>query len=184
MTVAMTSGQARASTAGRESTAGQNGLDRIEARPIAPGFVVIALHGLGDRALVTDAIQKLPSLVLSDSVLVDLSGLTLVDPDVLKVLVTAVKEMTGGSGAFCLLCSRLTGRLLLSRSGVADNVPIFATVADALQAQVHHQEGYGEGWTQPTERRRGPQRPDRLAAEIDSRRAQRAERRAGDRATR
>lgn len=162
-----------AAAAGPEPITGEVRRTHIETQLSAPGFVVIALHGLGDRALVTDAAEELSRLDLADQVMVELSGLTLIDPDAIRVLVRALEDSTGDTGAFCLLCSRLTGRLLLAKSGVADRVPIFATAGDALQAQVYRQEGYGDGWSWPTEPRPRSQPTNGHAAEIESRRVRR-----------
>lgn len=164
----------QAEVVGREPVADGTGpSDHIELQEVQSGFVMVALHGVGDLALITAVAEELRSLAPTDHIIVDLSGATIVDLAAIDVLVSALNDASGDAGEFCFLCSRLTGRLLLQRSGAADSVPIFATAGDAQQAQVYYQEGYGEGWRWSAERRQSREETNDLAPDIQSRRARR-----------
>lgn len=170
--VSVTSDQVEA--AGAEPSAGSRGHpDGLEVQQVAPAFIVVALYGLGDRALINAAADEVRCLAPTDHIMVNLSGITIVDLVAIEVLVSALDDATGDRRKFCFVCSRLTGRLLLHRSGVADGVPIFATSGDAQQARVHHQEGYGDGWSWSAERRSdqqangGPPDPQSFRARQD-----------------
>ncbi len=75
-------------------------------------------------------------LDLSDCILCDIAVLAEVDPAVWGL----------ASDQVCVVCSRLTGRQLLSRIGVADRVAVFGRREDALQARILCESGYGLGW--------------------------------------
>lgn len=78
------------------------------------------------------------------AILVDLSDCVL--DDIAVVLLAAPAMWSAASEQLCVVCSRMTGRLLLARVGLTERVALFGRREDALQARVLHAAGYGAGW--------------------------------------
>lgn len=90
-------------------------------------------------------------------IIVDLDTATLLDPSGVRVLLSAVADEAGGAPV-CLATSRLSARLVLARWGIAETTALFASAADALQALVLADDGYGEGWVAGAPAHHVPQR--------------------------
>lgn len=107
---------------------------------------VIALDGGLDSDFADDLAPAVASAVRNaPAVVIDLDQVTLLDGEGLQRICETVDGASQGEQ--CLVASRLSGRLVLERWGVADRYPVFTSVADALQARAFEASGYGDGWT-------------------------------------
>ena len=112
-------------------------LVRVE---VIDGVRVVHIDGCATDEDLRDAFSAL-SHHAGPSVL-DLSELTLVGP--------GLAELVGGlvdtCGAVCVTARRHTAKVILQRSGIAQQCVVFTSVGDALQALRLAEAGYGTGW--------------------------------------
>lgn len=108
--------------------------------------VVVEVSGLaaGDWAdsLALELLALGPDLRL----VIDVSPATLVNP---ASLCGALDELIAAGAdphRICLVCERLSALVLLRRYGATEQVAVFGSSRDAIQALVMHGEGYGPGW--------------------------------------
>lgn len=110
------------------------------------GVVVVEVSGLaaGDWAdsLALELLALGPDLRL----VVDVSPATLVDPASLCAALDTVLAAGSDPHRVCLVCERLSALVLLRRYGATEQVAVFGSSRDAIQALVMHIEGYGPGW--------------------------------------
>lgn len=109
------------------------------------GAVVLSVSAPVNGSLLSKLTAHLRRAPAGQPVIIDLSALTLGNAEMLERLVVFVRSLSG-SGV-CLVCSRLSARRLLRLAGAADIVPIFMSTADAIQALLFHEDGYGSGWS-------------------------------------
>lgn len=109
------------------------------------GATVISVTGAINADLFSKLDTEFRRLPVAQPVIINLSGLTLGSVRTLEQLVFFVRSLSGSRVS--LVCSRLSARRLLRFAGAADVVPVFMTTADALQALLHHDQGYGPGWS-------------------------------------
>ncbi len=104
-------------------------------RQHAVGVAIVVLQGLEDAEVLASAAGELRSLALPERVVVDLSEVTLVDPDVVKVLASTLLGMSEQGRQLFLVCRRLSGRHLL-REWAGDTIQVFRNTVDALRTLV------------------------------------------------
>ncbi len=98
-------GDALSGHADRSSEVPATSPDRtaVEVRQHAVGVAIVVLRGLEDAEVLASAAAELRSLALPERVVVDLSEVTLVDPDVIKVLASTLLG-TSERAASCSWC--------------------------------------------------------------------------------
>lgn len=111
------------------------------------GAVVASIDGALDRSLAELLESPLRSIVVGAShVIIDVDRAVLADKVGVATAVTAVRDAGDDSTELCLVASRMSSRLLLARWGIDTSVPVFTSVADALQALTFQLAGFGDGW--------------------------------------
>jgi hypothetical protein len=80
------------------------------------GATVVTISGIADGALVRRLVDTLGSLPRVGPVVLDLSDVTLSDPDAVRVLSTHIERYVGVTRAR-LVCARLSARRMLRRFG-------------------------------------------------------------------
>lgn len=109
------------------------------------GVTVVTLDGGLDPDFVAAIAPTLARVLAgAEAVVVDLE-VTLLDPEGFEALERTVHRATGGAER-CVVASRLSGRMVLERWGVAERCAVFTSVADALQSLAFQANGYGDGW--------------------------------------
>ncbi|HEX9681730.1 MAG TPA: hypothetical protein VGA13_01490 [Acidimicrobiales bacterium] len=110
------------------------------------GVAVVEVSGALDRPSLDDLTTVVCGLGAScEHVVVDLDLATIIDArTTLRSVVRLALDDT--TPKVCLVCGRVTARILLDRAGVSAVVPVFQSVGDALQAVVMEREGFGRGW--------------------------------------
>ena len=98
------------------------------------GAIVVALHGAVDTATLARQAEALRRLARRPRPFVlDLGGLTLLDADALRRLVSALKLAGAGRGRLAVVCGRSSGMCLLHRWRIAELAPLFRTVDAAVE---------------------------------------------------
>ena len=107
---------------------------------------IVTLDGGLDGSLVDLVLPVLPGVLAgAGPVVLDLDQVALLDQSALDRLLAAFDRATAGDER-CIVASRLSGRMVLERWGVATRYGVFTSVADALQARAFEANGYGAGW--------------------------------------
>lgn len=110
------------------------------------GVTIANLDGGLDDALARRVAPLLTDLLAeAEAVIVDLDQTTLLDHSALDVLVGVLATVEPGRR--CIVTGRLSSRLVLDRWGLPDDLVVFTSVADALQARTFVESGYGTGWS-------------------------------------
>ena len=109
------------------------------------GATVISVTGAINPGLFSTLDAEFRRVPVGRPVIINLSGLTLGSVRVLEQLVVFLGSLSGSRVS--LVCGRLSARRLLRFAGAADIVPVFMTTADAVQALLLHDQGYGSGWS-------------------------------------
>jgi len=118
---------------------------RLRVR-VDKGVTVVALDGGLDQAMADDVVASLPGALAGvDAVVLDVDQVTLLDEAAFDRVARAFEAASAGADR-CIVASRLSGRMVLERWGVAEDFGVFTSVADALQARAFLANGYGEGW--------------------------------------
>jgi anti-anti-sigma regulatory factor len=118
---------------------------RLRVR-VAKGVTVVALDGGLDAMMAEEVVASLPGALAGvEAVILDVDQVTLLDEDAFAC-VAAAFEAASADADRCIVASRLSGRMVLERWGVAEDFGVFTSVADALQARTFVASGYGEGW--------------------------------------
>jgi anti-anti-sigma regulatory factor len=91
--------------------------------------------------------EELERLVTDRSVIVDLSGVTLVSAAPVVGLAGWVVGASRQPDQCCVVCSRPTARALLRSWGITRCLVVFGSIGDALQARRFAHDGYGSGWS-------------------------------------
>lgn len=108
---------------------------------------VVALDGGVDDAFVDGVAPSLDGVLAgAQAVVLDVDQVTLLDEDAFRRLTSAFDDAASGAQR-CIVASRLSGRMVLERWGVASDHAVFTSVPDALQARAFEGDGYGDGWT-------------------------------------
>jgi len=109
----------------------------------------VILHGVADDALLSELGGAVRAVVGPErTTVLNLDGLTLVNPEALRALVEALVGDDQAKGSrVCLVCKRLTARGLLRRWKVTPDLAIYATLDSALAEAGRLRSGYGEGRT-------------------------------------
>lgn len=102
--------------------------------------LVVSPQGRLDRGWLAAARQVLPPA--GAPVAVDLDECIVVDPDLLLALHGCVHVAPGD---LCIVSARFTCRLLLARSGVSAQIPVFDRLEDAFRARGRPTDG-GPAW--------------------------------------
>jgi anti-anti-sigma factor len=100
----------------------------------ADGFIVIEAYGEIDMANADEMRRMVDSSVAdgADRLIVDLSGIRFMDSTGLNVLIRTSRQL--GPGSVGVVVSRPSIRKIFALTGIDEVVPIFASVADAMQA--------------------------------------------------
>ncbi|QGG95582.1 hypothetical protein [Actinomarinicola tropica] len=110
------------------------------------GATIVEVSGLAAGPWADALALELLALGPDVRLVIDLRGATLVNPaglcEVLDELVAAGDD----PHRLCLVCDRLSALVLLRRHGATEQVAVFASPSDALQAVLLEEEGYGDGW--------------------------------------
>ena len=109
------------------------------------GTIVISVAGAISAGLSSKLDAEFRRVPGGQPVIINLSALTLGSVKMLEQLVVFLGSLA--SSRVCLVCGRLSARRLLRLAGAADIVPVFMTTADAVQALLRHDDGYGSGWS-------------------------------------
>lgn len=109
------------------------------------GAILITVTGAINAGLFSRLGAQLRQVPLGQPMIVNLSALTLDSARVLEQLVVFLRSYSDSH--LCVVCGRLSARKLLRCAGVADVIPVFMTAADAIQALVLHEDGFGPGWS-------------------------------------
>ena len=105
------------------------------------GVLVLSPQG-GLDAASAGALDRLLSEA-TVPVVVDLNDCIVVDPHLLR---GEQQRLFDGARELCVTCRRLSARRLLARTAALDDVVVFQSVQDALQARAMQRAGYGSGW--------------------------------------
>lgn len=107
--------------------------------------ILISVTGAINAGLFSRLGAQLGQVPPGQPVIVNLSALTLNSARVLEQLVVFLRSYSDSH--LCVVCGRLSARKLLRCAGVADIIPVFMTTADAVQALMLYEDGYGPGWS-------------------------------------
>lgn len=107
---------------------------------------VVRATGLIDHRWVADLVYETSGLRPGTRVIIDLSDGILVSQQPMEAALAIAGGATGDSDAVCVICSRVSGLMLLRRWGIARTTAVFTTVHDALQAELLRRDGFGNGW--------------------------------------
>ena len=113
--------------------------------PGATRATVISVTDAINAGLFSTLDAEFRRVPVGQPVIINLSGLTLGNVRELDQLVLFLGSLSGSRVS--LVCGRLSARRLLRFAGAADIVPVFMTTADAVQALLLHDQGYGSGWS-------------------------------------
>jgi anti-anti-sigma regulatory factor len=118
---------------------------RIDQQRVEGAMLVRPIGGL-DSDLVAEVRQTV--LQARSPVVIDLTGSVLVDPVALQRI---AKDWDLYRPRMCVVCERPSGRELLTRAGIDEDLAVFDDVDEALQALTSTGAG-ADGWT-PSARR-------------------------------
>lgn len=154
-----------ATSASARRHSGVREVHRIRVDGTRAEVTVVRLDGVLDADLLAGLGPTLDAL--GRPVAVDLGTVTLVDAAAVRGMVDRLTSCAtaslvpppDGRSPVCLVCDRLTGRMLLREWGVEERLPVFQSVGDAVQAHLFADAGYGEGWRRSGDRRTRPVPP-------------------------
>lgn len=110
------------------------------------GATIVEVSGLAVGAWADAMALELLALGPDRRFVIDLCGATLVNPTSLSEVLDELIAAGDDPHRVCLVCDRLSALVLLRRYGATDQVAVFGTTNDALQAALLADEGYGAGW--------------------------------------
>lgn len=117
-----------------------------------PLALVVEVSGLADGSWADSLALELLAAGPDVRMVIDISQATLLNPASLCEVVEEVVAAGSDPHRVCLVCERLSALVLLRRYGATEQVAVFGSASDALQALVMEAEGFGSGWA-PTEAR-------------------------------
>lgn len=110
------------------------------------GVTIVSLDGGLDADFARHVAPTIASQITrAPAVVLDLDQVTLLEEAGFETLAEALVRAAADAER-CVVASRLSGRMVLERWGVARRWAVFTSVADALQARAFAANGYGEGW--------------------------------------
>jgi hypothetical protein len=108
--------------------------------------VVVEVSGLAAGSWADSLALELLALGPELRLVIDVCDATLVNPSGLCEVLDEVISAGSDPHRVCVVCERLSAVVLLRRYGATEQVAIFGSAQDAVQAVLHHEEGYGVGW--------------------------------------
>lgn len=98
------------------------------------GAIVVAFQGAVDVTTLARHAESLRRLARRPRPLIlDVGGLTLLDADAVRRLVSALKLSGAGRGRLAVVCGRSSGLRLLHRWRISELAPLFRTVDAAVE---------------------------------------------------
>lgn len=110
------------------------------------GALVVEVTGWADGSWADSLALELLALGPEERLVIDISQATLVNPASLCEVLDELIAAGDDPHRVCVVCERLSAQVLLRRYGATEQVAVFNSARDALQAALHHADGYGEGW--------------------------------------
>jgi hypothetical protein len=124
------------------------------------GVVIVAPVGVLPDPAPALLAKRLETRVADRPVIIDLSAITLVSPELVVHLAGWVLGARRQPGRCCVVCAPATARALLRRWHITRCLAVFGSVGDALQARRFADDGYGTGWHPRSPAGPGSARPD------------------------
>jgi hypothetical protein len=112
--------------------------------------LVVEVTGLADGSWADSLALELLAVGPDTKMVIDISQATLVNPASLCEVIEELIAAGSDPHRICLVCERLSAVVLLRRYGATEQVAVFGSTSDALQAAVLEAEGFGAGWA-PTD---------------------------------